>query len=101
MKTLKEIEKEIVDYIITREEKGLRMLGYSLDGKIMQIIRQAIAEILEEVVNELQLIDQKAVKAAEFVGKNGTNSGPIAQARIDGFKYAVAEIRKRIKLITE
>ena len=91
MKTLKEIEKEF-------EECAQSIMS---EKEVEQFYRQAIAEILEEVAKEVSETKQKAVKAAIFVGKNGTNSGPIAQARIDGFNCAVAEIREKIKKIFE
>jgi hypothetical protein len=54
-------------------------------------------QLVEEARIELEKLPGKAIRSAEFVGKNPTNNGPMAQARIDGYMCALSELREALK----
>jgi mRNA-degrading endonuclease RelE of RelBE toxin-antitoxin system len=62
--------------------------------KINEELLSSIQQLVEEAVKELEESKGKAIRSAERVGKEGTNNGPFAQARIDGYNCAMAEIRE-------
>ena len=84
MKTLKEIEKEF-------EECAQSIMS---EKEIEQFYRQAIAEILEEVVN----CETKCDFEPKEIPKHRATSGLIWRQAQTGLK---AEIRERIKSILE
>lgn len=58
-------------------------------------------EKIREKINNLQkpnYDNPKAIRVAKAVGKNQTNNGVVAQARIDGFDVAIKEV---IELLTK
>lgn len=67
---------------------------------IVDIFRKALSRRDAEIVEMVKKLEErkgKAIRVAEALGKTPTNSGPIASARIDGYKVALWDILAALK----